>query len=238
MVTVIPSERRHRKDLGWLDARWHFSFADYHDPTNVHFGPLRVFNDDLIRAGGGFDAHPHRDMEIVSYVVAGGLRHRDSNGNDHVTTRGGVQVMSAGKGIVHSEEHGSPDGETVRLLQIWILPRTKGGPPRWAQKSFEPAFASAGGQWVTLVSGDGAMPGSLPIDQDASIHVARPRAGQRLSCRLAGAGRRAYLFVVSGRVTLAPDTALSTGDQARLQGVDEVTLTTDADAEVMLIDLP
>lgn len=238
MVNVIPSDRRHRKDFGWLDARWHFSFADYNDPANVHFGPLRVFNDDLIHGGGGFDTHPHRDMEIVSYVVAGGLRHRDSGGNDHVTTRGGVQVMSAGKGILHSEENGSPNGATVRLLQIWILPRTKGGQPRWAQKSFEPAFDAADGQWVPLVSGDGAIPGTLPIDQDAAIYVARPRAGQRLQHGLADAGRRAYLFVVSGRVTLGTDTVLSAGDQARVQEVQNLGLTADEDSEVMLIDLP
>src|SRR5262245_33034240 len=114
MINIIRSDDRHHQDFGWLDTRWHFSFSDYHDPANLHWGPLRVFNDDLIAGGGGFDPHPHRDMEIISYIVAGGLRHTDSTGNDHVTTRGGAQVMSAGKGIIHSEYNGS-ETEPTRL---------------------------------------------------------------------------------------------------------------------------
>jgi hypothetical protein len=232
MVTLIRSEDRFHQNFGWLDARWHFSFADYHDPANVNFGPLRVFNDDIIAGGGGFDPHPHRDMEIISYIVRGGLRHQDSTGNDHVTTRGGVQVMSAGKGIVHSEHNGS-ETEPVRLLQIWIMPRTKRLPARWAQRSFDDALSA--GNWVPLVS-DGSIEGTLPIDQDATVQVARPAAGKSLA-HVLKAGRRAYAFVVSGQMKLNSET-LHAGDQARV--VDENSLRFDAleNSELMLIDLP
>ena len=234
MIQLIPSHERHHQDFGWLDTRWHFSFSDYHDPENVNFGPLRVFNDDIIHAGGGFDMHPHRDMEIISYVVAGGLRHRDSTGNDHVTTRGGVQVMSAGKGILHSE-HNASDTESMRLLQLWIIPRTRRLPPRWAPRDFNAALDSAGGEFVPLVS-DGSVAGTLAIDQDATIFVARPRAGQTLE-RTLPPGRLGYAFVVDGSVRLN-GRPLSTGDQARISGEASLRFEVESDSEVMFIDLP
>src|SRR5690349_11808196 len=135
MINIIPSEQRYHADHGWLDTRWHFSFGDYYDPQNLHWSALRVFNDDVVHAGGGFDFHPHKDMEIVSYVVDGELRHQDRLGNSHVNRAGEVQVMSAGRGIVHAEHNPSPS-EAMRLIQLWILPRQNGNTPRWAQKPF------------------------------------------------------------------------------------------------------
>lgn len=234
MIQLVPSDQRHHQNFGWLDARWHFSFADYNDPDNQNFGPLRVFNDDTIGPGGGFDPHPHRDMEIISYVVSGGLRHQDSTGNDHVTTRGGVQVMSAGSGIVHSEYNAS-EKEPIHLLQIWILPRTRRLPPRWAPGAFENQLSSNGGEWVPLVS-DGSIPGTLPIDQDATVYVARPQPGKTLTHALPP-GRRAYVFVVSGKMTLNGRN-ISAGDQARVTQESLLTLGAVDAAEVMLIDLP
>lgn len=234
MIQRIASDSRHHQDFGWLDTRWHFSFSDYHDPENVNFGPLRVFNDDVIAGGGGFDLHPHRDMEIVSYVVRGGLRHRDSTGNDHVTTRGGVQVMSAGKGIFHSE-HNASDSDPMRLLQLWIIPRTRGLPPKWAPKDFNAALDAAGGEFVPLVS-DGSVPGTLPIDRDATISVARPPVGKTLARDLA-AGRLGYAFVVTGRVTLNGQ-VLAAGDQARISGEPSLAFRAEEDSEIMFIDLP
>ncbi|HRK31562.1 MAG TPA: pirin family protein [Tepidisphaeraceae bacterium] len=232
MIHIIRSGERYHQNFGWLDARWHFSFADYHDPANVNFGPLRVFNDDIIAGGGGFDPHPHRDMEIISYIVEGGLRHQDSTGNDHITTRGGVQVMSAGKGIVHSEHNGS-ETEPVRLLQIWIMPRTKRLAPRWATRSFDDALA--GGDWVAMVS-DGSIEDTLTIDQAAAVYVARPAVGKVLT-HAPRPGRRAYAFVITGKVTLNGE-ILNAGDQARV--VDETALNFSAveASELMLIDLP
>lgn len=234
MITVIPSEQRHHQDFGWLDTRWHFSFADYNDPDNMNFGPLRVFNDDVIGPGGGFEMHPHRDMEIISYVISGGLRHRDSTGNDHVTRRGGVQVMSAGKGILHSE-HNASDIAPMRLLQLWIIPRTRGLKPRWAPRDFNAAIDAAEGKFLPLVS-DGSIDGTLPIDRDATVYVARPSAGQQLAHRLAP-GRLAYAFVVTGGGTLN-GSPFSAGDQARVEGETSLDFAFDADSEIMLIDLP
>lgn len=232
MIDIIRSNQRHHQNFGWLDARWHFSFADYNDPKNVRFGPLRVFNDDVVAAGRGFDPHPHRDMEIISYVVHGGLRHTDSTGNDHVTTRGGVQVMSAGSGIEHSEYNAS-DTDPIRLNQIWIFPRTKSLPPRWAQKSFEGVLNT--GEWTALVS-DGSIDGTLAIDQDATLYVARPPAGKSLVHRVAP-GRRAYAFVIDGEVELNGQ-KLSAGDQARVTDVQELQFTAAKSSEVLLLDLP
>jgi redox-sensitive bicupin YhaK (pirin superfamily) len=126
MIKVIPSEDRHRVDAGWLDARWHFSFSDYNDPDNVNWGPLRVFNDDVVHPGGGFGMHPHKDMEIITYVLEGELEHRDTLGHREVVRPGEVQVMSAGKGITHAERNPSRENP-VHLLQIWIIPRNRGG---------------------------------------------------------------------------------------------------------------
>ncbi len=133
MITIIPSAARHHGDFGWLKTNWHFSFGDYYDPKNMHWSALRVFNDDLLLGGGGFEPHPHKDMEIVSYVVEGGLEHRDGTGGHGIVHPGEIQVMSAGTGITHSE-HNASKTEPMRLLQLWIMPRTKNAEPRWEQK--------------------------------------------------------------------------------------------------------
>src|SRR3954466_3094761 len=137
-VKVIRSGERHFGDHGWLQTYWHFSFSDYYDPDNLGFGPLRVFNDDVVQPGGGFPMHPHRDMEIITYVTDGQLEHRDHLGNRGVIHPGEVQVMSAGKGIMHSEFNHSKE-KAVHLLQLWVMPRTRGSKPRWEQKPFTPA---------------------------------------------------------------------------------------------------
>ncbi len=230
MIQVIPSEQRHLSDHGWLQTRLHFSFADYHDPSNVEWGPLRVFNDDTVQPGRGFDFHPHRDMEIISVVLEGAIRHRDSQGNEGVLRPGEVQVMSAGRGILHSEFNPSPD-EPLRLLQIWIRPRTRGLDPRYAQRLFE----REAGAWTPVVS-DGSVPGTLPIDQDVTIQLAAPRLGGRLTLP-DGTGRRGYLFVIAGRVELAGRT-LGAGDQARLADEPAHGLTALEDADLIFLDLP
>ena len=238
-VQVIRSEDRYHADHGWLDARWHFSFSDYNDPDNVNFGPLRVFNDDLVRAAGGFGMHPHRDMEIVTYVISGRLQHRDHLGNSGLVHPGEVQVMSAGKGIVHSEFNASDD-EPLRLLQLWLLPRRRGGEPRWGQRQF--TEGQRAGRLLPVVSAhEDATPNTLKIDQDATIYVTSLKAGESVEHR-AAAGRKAYVFVIDGAVTLDGDTPLSAGDQARVTLPEDaearLVLKADRDAELILLDLP
>ena len=235
---VVRSEDRHHADHGWLDTRWHFSFADYYDPANMNFGPLRVFNDDVVKGGGGFDMHPHRDMEIVTYVISGRLEHRDHLGNRGVVHPGEVQVMSAGKGIMHAEFNASQT-EPVRLLQLWVLPRHRNNKPRWEQRQFTPEQRS--GRLLPVVSSaDGTGDDTLKIDQDATIYVSSLNAGQSVEHRSPAPGRKAYLFVIDGAVTLDGETKLSAGDQARVELGDETTLSirADKDAELILLDLP
>jgi redox-sensitive bicupin YhaK (pirin superfamily) len=234
MMNIIRSEERFHADHGWLDTRWHFSFADYYDERNMNWGPLRVFNDDVVQGGGGFDFHPHKDMEIVSYIIDGALEHRDRLGNRHVNRAGEVQVMSAGKGIVHAESNPSPT-DPMRLIQLWILPRHKNLPPRWEQRPF--TKEDRHNRLLPVVSPDEARAeSSLTIDQDASIFVSSLDAGKAVT-HTARPGRHAYFFVIGGEVQLNGQT-LNAGDQARI--VDETTMTIAAtkDAELMLLDLP
>jgi redox-sensitive bicupin YhaK (pirin superfamily) len=232
MLKVIKSGERYHADTGWLSTYWHFSFAEYHDPANMHWGPLRVFNDDVIQPGKGFGAHPHSDMEIITYVLEGELEHQDNQGNKGVIHPGEVQVMSAGTGIVHSEYNHSAD-RPVHLLQIWVMPRTRGLKPRWDQRRFAPEERS--GKLLPVVS-SGNLAGTLAIDQDATVSVSALRAGQEVIHRSV-AGRRAYLFVIAGRLRVN-GTELARGDQARIADEPELRLAATEDAELILLDLP
>ena len=232
MITVIKAKDRHHADMGWLCTYWHFSFNDYYDPANMNWGALRVFNDDVIQPGQGFGAHPHRDMEIVTYVLEGELEHRDDQGNAGIVHPGEVQVMSAGTGIVHSEYNHSK-AHPVHLLQLWIIPRTKGLPPRWEQRRFTPADRA--GTLLPVVSA-GQIPGTLTIDQDAAIYVSALRAGQEVIHK-SRSGRRAYLFVITGSLTVN-GIPLAAGDQGRSADGPELTLRATGEAELMLLDLP
>jgi quercetin 2,3-dioxygenase len=232
MIKIIPSEQRHRRDFGWLDARWHFSFSDYYDPENTGWGPLRVFNDDVIQGGGGFGAHPHRDMEIVTIVLEGILEHSDSLGHRAQIRPGEVQMMSAGTGITHAEYNESND-DPVHLLQLWIEPRTKGLTPRYEQKTF--ANADRQDKLLPVVS-SGGVPGTLTIDQDAIIYVSRLNRGQRVEHELAPP-RRAYLFLINGLMTINGQ-PLRPGDQARVVDETRLSFTASEPSEFVLLDLP
>jgi redox-sensitive bicupin YhaK (pirin superfamily) len=232
MITAITSDERHHRDLGWLSTYWHFSFDDYHDPANMNWGPLRVFNDDVIQPGQGFGAHPHRDMEIVTYVLHGELKHGDNQGNSGVIRPGEVQVMSAGSGIVHSEYNHSKE-HPVHLLQLWILPRTKGLKPRWEERQF--TLKDRSGTLLPIVSG-GDIPKTLTIDQDAAIYISALLGDQEVVHK-SRTDRRAYLFVISGSLTLN-GTPLAAGDQARIAREGELALRATEDAELILLDLP
>lgn len=234
MINIIPSEQRYHADHGWLDTRWHFSFSDYYDESNMNWSALRVFNDDIVKGGGGFDFHPHRDMEIVSYIVDGALEHRDRLGNRHVNRAGEVQVMSAGRGIVHAEANPSPT-EPMRLLQLWLLPRHRGLEPRWEQRPY--TREDRHNRLFPVVSPtDAPVDGALTIDQDATIYVSSLDAGKELVYE-SKPGRHAYFFVINGEAELN-GRPLKQGDQARIADETRLSVKATKDAELMLLDLP
>ncbi len=232
MIKVIKSDQRFHSDAGWLDTRWHFSFDHYYDPLNLNWGALRVFNDDVIRAGQGFGSHPHRDMEIVTYVLEGELEHRDSVGNVGVISPGEVQIMSAGTGIVHSEFNHSKVNP-VHLLQLWIFPRTQGLKPRWEQRLFTEAERDS--KLLPVVSG-GEIPGTLVIDQDAQIFLSNLPAGKE-AAHQSRPGRKAYLFLIEGNLSVN-GTPIAAGDQARMADETKLNLRATADSHLILLDLP
>lgn len=229
MIRIHPTETMGHSEMDWLSARHHFSFADYVNPQRLQFGALRVWNDDRFRAHGGFPMHPHRDMEIITYVHSGAITHRDSLGNHGVTTAGNVQVMSAGRGIVHSEFN--RHDEDLGLFQIWILPDRAGHDPGWEAGVFD--RAARRNVWQALVSGRG-HPGALPIHQDAAFFVTDVTAGASLDHRLDG--RRGYLVPVHGRVRIN-GMAMAPRAAAEIEGEDALTLAADETAEVVLLDL-
>jgi quercetin 2,3-dioxygenase len=229
---IRRSQERGYADHGWLKSYHTFSFADYHDPAHVEFGPLRVINEDRVAPGAGFGTHAHRDMEIISYVLEGGLAHKDSMGNGSVIRPGDVQRMSAGSGVRHSEFNGS-DQEPVHFLQIWIQPEARNLPPSYEEKRFE--AAEKRGRLRLIASPDRAE-GSVEIHQDARIYAGLFDGAE--SARLSvGAGRRLYVHVARGRID-ANGESLSAGDAIALTGTSELELAHGADAEVLVFDLP
>jgi redox-sensitive bicupin YhaK (pirin superfamily) len=232
MLSRRPADQRGYADHGWLQARHSFSFADYYDPAEMGWGALRVINEDRVAPGTGFGMHGHRDMEIVTYILAGALEHRDSLGNGGVIRRGEVQRMSAGKGILHSEFNPSAE-TTTHLLQIWIQPARRGTPASYEQQPI--AIEQQPGAWRLVASPDGAA-GSTTIGQDARLWAALLPAGATLAYELA-AGRAAYLHVVRGTPTLN-GLALTAGDGVKIADETHLALQADEEAEVLLFDLP
>ena len=231
MITLRKASDRGYAHHGWLES-WHsFSFADYYDPANVRFASLRVINEDIVQPGTGFDTHGHRDMEILTYVLSGTLRHRDSMGNGEDIRYGEVQMMSAGTGVQHSEVNPSPD-QPVHLLQIWILPASQGLTPGYQQKNFP--LQDKRGRWCLLASPD-ASQGSLVIHQDVRIYAARLENAGGLDYPLAR-GRQGYLHLACGSLQ-ANEYALSAGDAVTYVDESTVELSAAQDAEVLLFDL-
>lgn len=230
MIDHRPFASLGHADHGWLDARHHFSFARYHDPARMGWGDLRVWNDDEIAAGNGFPAHPHRDMEIVTFVREGAITHEDSLGNKGRTVAGDVQVMSAGTGVRHSEYN--LEAGTTKLFQLWILPREQGGPPSWGTKPFP--RERRGGRFVVLASGHAADPDALPIRADARICGAVLKAGETATYPLAVA-RHAYLVASRGAVQVN-GLRLEARDGAAITAETTLTVSAIDDAEVVLVD--
>ena len=232
MMALRRSAERGLADHGWLKSFHTFSFADYYDPKHMGFGPLRVINEDRVQPGRGFGAHSHRDMEIISYVLDGGLAHRDSMGNGSVIRPGDVQRMSAGTGVTHSEYNAS-DREGVHFLQIWIEPDRRGMAPSYEEKRFEPE--SKRGRLRLIASPDGAE-GSVTIHQDARLFAGLFDGAER-AVHVLSPGRRAYVHVIRGDVTVN-GTALAAGDALKISEEGEVRLDEGRGAEVLVFDLP
>jgi hypothetical protein len=231
MIEVRPFERLGRFDNDWLNARYHFSFSQYHDPARMGWGALRVWNDDRIRPQTGFPPHGHRDMEIITYVRSGRVTHRDHLGNEGVTEAGDVQVMSAGRGIQHEEWN--QDDDAVELFQIWIVPNAGGVAPRWETRQFPKGDRA--GQLVALASGRSGDEGALMIHQDAAILGATLAAGQTVTHQLGG-GRKAYLVAAKGRLKVNGKEAKAR-DGVAVTDEREITIEALEDSELLLADL-
>jgi hypothetical protein len=231
MITLRRSNERFHTEIDWLDSRHTFSFGEHHHPAHMGFGALRVINDDRVAPGAGFPTHPHRDMEIVSYVLSGALAHKDSMGNGSIIRPGDVQRMSAGTGVLHSEHNPSRD-EGAHFLQIWIVPARRGLPPSYEQKHFP--LAERQGRLRVVASPDG-RDGSVTVHQDAAIFAGVLAPGETAAHALAP-GRRAWVQVARGAVTLG-EQRLDGGDGAAVVGEREVTLAATAPSEVLVFDL-
>ncbi|MGH7895499.1 MAG: pirin family protein [Candidatus Binatia bacterium] len=232
MITIRPARERGHFDHGWLDTFHTFSFSEYWDEKFMGWGPLRVINEDRVQPSRGFPTHGHRDMEIITYVLAGALEHRDSLGTGSVIRPGDVQRMSAGTGVRHSEHNPSPT-EALHLLQIWIEPRSSGIPPGYAQKTF--TEAERRGRLCLVASPDGAE-GSITIHQDAHVFVTVLGRGAEVKHAL-DAGRRAWVQVARGALTLN-GVALVAGDGAAVSDEASLVLGGREDAEALVFDLP
>jgi redox-sensitive bicupin YhaK (pirin superfamily) len=229
MIDVRPFNTLGGANHGWLNAKHHFSFANYYDPARMSWGRLRVWNDDEIAAKSGFPPHPHADMEIITYVRTGAITHEDSMGNKGRTGAGDVQVMSAGTGVRHSEFN--LEDELTTIFQIWIEADVRGAKPAWGARAFPKSDRT--GQFSVLASGDPADE-ALSINADARVLGATLKAGESLTYQLAE-GRHAYLVPAVGAVEVN-GTALNARDGAAIRDEAEITITAKADAELVMVD--
>ena len=232
MNEIRRSTDRGYADHGWLKSFHTFSFADYFDPQHVEFGPLRVINEDRVQAGAGFGTHGHKDMEIISYVLAGELAHKDSMGNGSTIRPGDVQRMSAGSGVRHSEFNPS-SGEPVHFLQIWIQPNARGIEPSYEEKRFS---AEEKRGHLRIIASPDQADGSVLLHQDAHVYAGLFDGAETATLRVE-AGRRIYVHVARGAVT-ANDVALNTGDALKVTDKTELVLKQGSQAEVLVFDLP
>lgn len=232
MIQKIAAQDRYRIESDWLSAYWLFSFDRYYDPNNMAFGPLRVFNHDTIKGGAGFPTHPHREMEIVTYVLQGALAHKDSTGGVGFIRPGEVQRMTAGTGVAHSEFNAS-ETEVAKLLQMWVLPERAGLAPSYEQKQF--TIEERAGKLLPIASGQD-VPGAVKVHQDVTFYVSRLSAGDQVAHQFAE-NRRAFLYVIEGAVNLNGE-LFNIGDQARIVSESSIELEATTDSEIILIDLP
>ncbi len=230
MIELRPFDSLGGANHGWLNAKHHFSFAGYHDAARVHWGNLRVWNDDAIAPGTGFPPHPHRDMEIITYVREGAITHQDDLGNTGRTEAGDVQVMSAGTGITHSEYN--REDVTTKIFQIWIIPTRNGEAPSWGARPFPKGDRA--GQFVTLASGYENDKDALPIRTDARVVAATLKAGESADYPI-GRDRKAYLVPATGAI-LIDDVRANARDGVAISDLDMIRVTAIEDSEIVLVD--
>jgi len=234
MIRVTKEMQHYKGESDWLTTYHHFSFADYYDPNNVNFGPLRVFNDDIIKPGAGFDLHQHQDMEIVTYVIDGTLEHKDSLGNHGIIEPGEIQRMSAGTGVLHSEFNHSSE-KPLRLLQIWLFSDTRGLQPSWEQKRYTKDERK--NKLLPVISPKNSnQKDRLEISQDATFYISNLETGNVQTYNLLK-DRMAYFFVIEGKVALN-DKVLYTRDAVQIENEEVLKLQAQGDTEIILIDLP
>lgn len=232
MIELRKSKERGHANHGWLDSYHSFSFASYYDPAHMGYSVLRVINEDIIAPAQGFGMHPHNDMEIITYMLQGELRHEDSLGNGSVIRAGDVQRMTAGTGIVHSEFNASPS-EAAHLLQIWILPERDELTPGYEEKHF--SAAEKQGRWRLIASRDGRE-GSLSVHQDMTLYASVLAAGENLDYAML-AGRSLYIQLARGSVNLNGE-LLAAGDAAKVEVLQDIHLEALIESEILLFDLP
>jgi redox-sensitive bicupin YhaK (pirin superfamily) len=232
-TALYPAKDRGHVSLGWLDSYHSFSFGQYNDPKKVHFGALRVVNDDSIAGGGGFGTHPHDNMEIVTIPLEGKLAHKDSTGNEGIISKGDVQIMSAGTGIRHSEYNASAS-ENAKLLQIWVFPKLKNIKPVYGQKTFD--IKDRKNKWQVVVSPDAADQ-ALGINQDARFSLAQLDKGETVSYETKFKGSGVYLFVIDGEVKIG-DQELKKRDAIGLSDTDHLEIKASTNSEILAIEVP
>lgn len=234
MIKIYPAESRFTANHGWLKTSHSFSFANYYDPNNMSFGPLRVLNDDFVAAGNGFGAHPHQDMEIVSIVLNGQLKHEDSTGGSEILRVGEIQRMTAGTGVVHSEYNPS-NTEEVNFLQLWFMPEKNGLTPSYEQKAYDQKALK--NHLLPVVSNRVQYEQAAFIHQDLTLYLSELDTGKTLSFTQK-ANRKIFLFVIEGDLTVNEQTKLKKRDSARITDVTELKIDANSNAKLMLIDLP
>jgi len=231
MIDIIPADRRHFTDMGWLQTYWLFSFSSYYDPENLRHGSLRVFNDDVVQPHKGFGTHPHEEMEIITLVLEGEMEHRDTMGNVITIAANDVQRMTAGTGLQHSEWNNAD--RPVHFFQVWILPEKRGLTPSYDQKSFQPA------SWnnkLTLLAGSNGPDDAVTLNTDGYFYRATLEEGYRAEY-YSGDNRNQFVYLIDGSIQLN-DSQLVSRDQARISGEKSLILRAKTPADVLLIDIP
>jgi quercetin 2,3-dioxygenase len=230
---LIKANEHYKNELDWLTTYHHFSFADYYNPEKNNYGPLRVFNDDTIKSGTGFDFHQHNDMEIVTYVIDGALRHRDNLGNDGIIEAGEMQRMTAGTGVIHSEYNASKTNP-LRLLQMWIFPDKKGLRPSWQQKKYTQEDRK--NKLLQVIGPINNSGSELSIHQNVLFYLSSLDSGKKVEHEIKS-GRKAYLFVIDGKISVNGK-VMETQDAAKIENTDTISIEATKTTELILIDLP
>ncbi|WP_101477413.1 pirin family protein [Candidatus Nitrosotalea bavarica] len=233
MQELIKANEHYKNEMDWLTTYHHFSFGEYYNPEKHDYGPLRVFNDDTIKAGTGFEFHQHRDMEIVTYVIDGALRHRDNLGNDGIIEAGEMQRMTAGTGVFHSEYNASKTNP-LRLLQMWVFPDKKGLRPSWQQKKYTQEDRK--NKLLQVIGPINNSGSELSIHQNALFYLSSLDSGKKVE-HILESGRKAYLFVIDGKISMNGK-IMETQDAAKIENANTVSIEAEKTTELILIDLP